>query len=379
MSRASLILILVAILFIAIVLYLTYTSLLFECKWCSRSEYFQVTDFLNRTVDVPFNVSRVVAIGPGMLRLVIYLNATDLIVGVEASEKTWDPLGRDYAMAYADLFKKLAVIGAGGPRSPPDPEKIRYVKPDLVIMHRLYAQMYDPDRLSREIGAPVIILDYGKAGYLDIESIKKALRLLGKILHRENRANELCRYIDEIVNDLGNRVKDVSMKQSVYVGAVSYKGKQPITSSQIPFPPLQLLNTPSIVDELATKTGFISIDFEYLLEKQPDIIFIDLNNIDIVINDFKKDPNKYCALKAFREGRVYTILPFNYYHTNIATALADAYYMGKILYPDRFIDIDPSEKANEIFKVFLGKPLYEEFIKGYGIGFSNVANMFKCD
>ena len=48
-----------------------------------------VSDFLNRTVRVPRNLNRIVAIGPGALRLVVYLNATDLLVGVEQSEQNW--------------------------------------------------------------------------------------------------------------------------------------------------------------------------------------------------------------------------------------------------------------------------------------------------
>ena len=341
--------------------------------------YVEVVDFANRTVRVPTRISRVVAIGPGMLRLVAYLDAVDLVVGVESSEIDWDPLGRDYAMAYHSLFKNLPVVGVGGPRSPPDPERIRSVEPDLVIVHMLYAQMYDPDRLSREIGAPVAVLDYGRAGYVDIEYVKRALNLLGRILHRESRAEELCNYIDEVVEDLGKRVGKATAKPSVYVGAVSYKGKQPFTSSQSPFPPLQLLGVQSIVDDIAVKPGLVTIDFEYLLAVQPDIVFIDVGNLDIVLADFSKDPAKYCGLRAFREGRVYALLPFNYYHTNIATAIADAYYIGKVLYPEEFADIDPVEKANEIFKVFLGKPLYREFVEGYGIGFGSLADLFKCD
>ncbi len=378
MSHVKLALVLLIAIVVLTVSYATYMLLQSEHGSSLQGEYFEVTDFNNRTVKVPSKVSRIVAIGPGMLRLVVYLNATNLVVGVEASEKEWSTLGRDYAMAYEDFLKKLPIIGVGGPRSPPDPERIRAVKPDLVIMHKLYAQMYDPDRLSREIGVPVIVLDYGKAGYLDINSIKQALRLLGKILHRESRAEELCKYIDQIVSDLKNRVKNVTAKPLVYVGAVSYKGKQPFTSSQSPFPPLMLLNTSSIIDEVSLKPGFVSIDFEYLLLKQPEVIFIDLNSIDIVISDFKKDPNKYCALKAFKKGNVYAILPFNYYHTNVATALADAYYIGKVLHSDQFADINPKEKANEIFEVFLGKPLYEEFVKEFNIGFDSLASVFKC-
>ena len=377
-TRLALVLAVALVVLVAVIAYSAYVVLQSGQAPRASSGYVEVIDFANRTVKIPDNVSRIVALGPGMLRLIAYLNATNLLVGVEASEQLWDPLGRDYAMAYAELFKKLPVVGLGGPRNPPDPEKIRAVRPDLVIVHKLYAQMYDPDRLSREVGAPVIVLDYGRAGYLDIGSIKQALKLLGKVLHREERARELCNYIDELVSDLRRRTEGINERPTVYVGAVSYKGKQPFTSSQSPFPPLALINTPSIVDEVAIRPGFVSIDFEYLLRKQPDIIFIDLSNLDIVVQDFEKDPVKYCALNAFREGRVYAILPFNYYHTNVATALADAYYMGKVLYPSRFADVDPVKKADEIFRVFLGKPLYEEFVKGYGIGFSNLANTFRC-
>ena len=37
-----------------------------------------------------------------------------------------------------------------------------------------------------------------------------------------------------------------------------------------------------------------------------------------------------------------------YYSTNIDTVIANAYYIGKVLYPDEFRDIDPAEKADEI-------------------------------
>lgn len=340
--------------------------------------YIEVEDFVGRTVKVPRDIEKVVAIGPGALRLVTYLNALNLIVGVEELEIGRTIVGRDYAMAYEDFLRNLPVVGPGGPRSPPDPERIRAVKPDLVIMSRTYVELYDPDRLSNEVGAPVIVVDYGVAGYLDLEYLKKALKLLGMVLGRVGRAEELCKFIDSVVEDLRVRTRDISKTPKVYVGAVSYKGKQPFTSSQVGFPPLLLVNTRSIVDEVKSEPGFISIDFEYLLTKQPEVVFIDLNNLDVVLNDFSKDPAKYCALKAFKEGRVYSILPFNYYHTNIATALADAYYIGKVLYPDKFIDVDPIAKANEIFRMFLGKDLYEKFVEGLGKGFGFLNDLFVC-
>lgn len=376
----SIILLAMAIIMIIIASYTAITNYIDNVSRSSENvdNYIVVEDLAGRFVKVPANVRRIVAIGPGTLRLVAYLNALDFVVGVEEAEHKWTTTGRDYAMAYGDKLKNLTIIGPGGPRQAPDPEKIRAVKPDLVIMSSAYVQLYNPDKLAEEINASVIVVDYGEAGYLDLEQFKKVLRLLGKILDRETRAEELSVFIDKIVADLKKRTENIESSPSVYVGAVSYKGRQPFTSSQAKFPPLTLINTSSIADKVSNKPGFVPLDFEYILSMQPEIIFIDLNNLDVVIEDYSKDIAKYCSLKAFREGKIYSILPFNYYHTNVATALADAYYMGKIIYPDKFVDVDPEAKANEIFKMFLGRELYSDFVKGFDRGFSSLSDIFKC-
>lgn len=333
-----------------------------------------VIDFAGRNVTLPEKVSRIVAIGPGALRLVCYLNATDMLVGVEESETRWGFIGRDYAMAYGELFKSLPAIGPGGPGKPPAPELILAVKPDLIIMSRTYCDFYDPDRLQKETNATVIVVDYGPAGTLDVEGFAKALSILGQSLDRTERAEELISYVKALCKDLNDRTKDISTRPKVYVGAVSYKGPQPFTTTQVPFPPLALLNTPSIVDKYA-REGPLFLDFEAILTEQPEIVFIDEGNLATVKQDFDKDPNKYMQLSAFREGKVYGILPYNYYHTNIAVALADAYYMGKVLYPDKFKDVDPQAKADEIFRMFLGKPLYQAYAEAYG-GFKCLSDVF---
>ena len=119
------------------------------------------------------------------------------------------------------------------------------------------------------------------------------------------------------------------------------------------------------------------MDFEAILQEQPEIVFIDEGNLNTVKQDFDRDPRKYCQLAAFRNGKIYGILPYNYYHTNIAVAFADAYYIGKVLYPNCFGDVNLELKADEIFQAFLGKPLYEQYKEAYG-GFKSLSDMFRC-
>jgi len=346
----------------------------------STTEYkvIRVVDFANRTVEVKTPVKRLVAIGPGMLRLICYLNATDLLVGVEEVEKTWSPIGRDYAMAYGELFKNLPVIGKGGPGNPPDPEAIASVKPDLVVMSYYYLSLADPDEVSRITGAPVLVLDYSPVTSTDLTSFYKAIRILGEVLGRGERAEELVNYTESLLKDLGTRVAGVDTGSvKVYVGAVSYRGGQPFTGTQRPYPPLYWLNVKSIVDDLTNQSGFFNVDFDTILLRQPSIVFIDEGNLNNVLQDYSKDPGKYCAIEAFKSGSVYGLLPFNYYHSNLATALANAYYVGKVLFPERFSDIDPVSKANEIYSVFLGKQLYQEYLQAYP-GYTGLSSMFQC-
>ncbi|MEM1873490.1 MAG: ABC transporter substrate-binding protein [Acidilobaceae archaeon] len=345
-----------------------------------ETEYVEVVDFAGRKVVVPRNVTRVVAIGPGALRLIAYLQALDLVVGVEEMEKRWTPgtpTGMDYLLAHYSRLKDLPTIGPGGPGRPPNPELIAAVRPQLIVMSRLYMQFIDPDRLEAETGAKVVVVDYGEPGYLRLEDFKRALMMLGKVLGREERALELVRYVEQLVLDLRARTGAIEKRPVVYVGAVSYRGPQPFTSTQGDFVPFKLINTPSIVDELG-RGGFVSLDFEYIIKRQPEVVFIDENNLGVVLGDFRKNPQPYCSLVAFREGRVYGILPYNHYHTNVATALANAYWVGYILYPSAFSDIDPVAKANEIYRVFLGRELYEEFVKNGFPGFASLSDLFRC-
>ncbi|MEZ0318954.1 MAG: iron ABC transporter substrate-binding protein [Pyrobaculum sp.] len=349
-----------------------------------QAGYVIVVDLLNRTVKVPTNVTRVVAIGPGALRLVAYLNATDLLVGVEQMDQQAPALGCDYRMAYLKLFQSLPTIGQGGPGKPPNVEAIIAVRPQVIVMSEAYKSFIDPDELSRVTGAAVIVV----SGFIDLaggapDSFYKSVTILGKALGREQRAHQLIVYVKSLIEDLYNRTKDVKNRPSVYVGAVSAKGGQPFTSTWGRYPPLALLNTPSIADTLG-KPGLVAVDMEYIIKTQPDYIFIDVINLDAVLQDFQKDPSKYCMIKAFKEGRVYGILPVNFYGTNVPIVFADAYFIGKVLYPDKFKDVDPAAKADEIYKMLLGRPLTQDFTEGYkqlygaDVAFQNISFLFKC-
>ncbi|NLW90189.1 MAG: iron ABC transporter substrate-binding protein [Syntrophomonadaceae bacterium] len=322
-----------------------------------------VTDTLNRQVEINGVAKKVVAIGPGAMRLCCYFNNPAIFAGIEQMEID-SPTGRPYFYAYPELAK-LPVIGPGGPNNAPDPEKILTVKPDVIFT------AYAPDKatvdnLQAKTGIPVVAVSYGKTSTFDPQ-VNASLILIGKIIGMDQRAQELVGLMDQFKNDLDKRTKDIPQdkKPTTYVGGLGMKGTHGIESTQGNYSLFNAIHARNVVDETG-KTGSVMIDKEQLVKWNPDKIFIDGAGYPSILEDYKKNSQFYQTLSAVKNGELFAILPYNFYTTNIDTSIADAYYMGKVLYPDQFQDIDPEKKADEIYKLLLGKELYAQMTKDFG-------------
>jgi iron complex transport system substrate-binding protein len=335
----------------------------------SGSASITVTDTLGRTVTLPSAAKRVVAVGPGALRLYCYAGSADKVVGIEQMDVS-DATGKPYLLANPSLMK-LSVIGPGGPNNAPDPEKILTAKPD-VIFSTYATEKSAADELQSKTNIPVVVLSYGKTATFD-PAVDTSLKLIGKTTGQEKKAQAVIDYIAACEKDLTNRTKSItdSDKPKVYVGGLGMKGVHGIESTQAKYSLLQVLNVNNVVDETG-KNGSVMIDKEKLISWNPSLIFIDESGYDTVKQDYQKNASYYNSLTAFKKGDVYAQLPYNYYSTNIDTAIADAYYLGKVIYPDAFKDVDPEKKADEIYQKLLGKSLYSKMAKDFG-GFKKLS------
>ncbi len=327
----------------------------------------KVTDMAGRQVEAPFDPEHIVCIGPGALRLIVYLQAESKLCGVENMEKMY-PGGRPYWLAHPEL-SKLPRCGPGGTVSinkKPDMEALLALAPQVVFVTYMKASL--ADNVQKILDIPVVVLSYGAFATFD-EVVFDAFKIAGKILNRKKRAENLINYIESLRNDLKNRTSGISknLQPRVYVGGIGYRGSHGIESTEQHYIPFEWLGAENVAKQVMPVMGsHVFLDKEELLKLNPDIIFIDDGGLDLIAEDFRKKPKFYSALEAFLNKRVYTLLPFNWYATNIGTALADAYAIGKILYPKRFKDIEPANKADEIYNFFVGKPVFSEMVKIYG-------------
>jgi len=326
-----------------------------------------ITDMAGRKVLIPQQVHRIVALSAS-LRYIVYLQAFDMVVGIEGVEKQKsmqgiNASGKPYWLAIAHTIDTIPDIGEGGPGKLPDFEKLIMVKPDVIFT-------FEPDNanlIQQKTKIPCVVCNYaGTEGFV-IEDIKRTFVFLGNILNKKQRAVELNTYIDKCVADLSRRVSGVE-KKKVYIGAVSARGAHTITSTESNYPPLEWIGAINVANKTGIN-GHAFINKENIIMWNPDYIFIDTGGLLLVENDYIKNKVFYQNLRAVKHGLVYTVFPYNFYRTNIEIMIANAYFMGKVLYPERFKDVIIRKKADEIFKRFIGINAYNElqkYYKGYG-------------
>ena len=68
---------------------------------------------------------------------------------------------------------------------------------------------------------------------------------------------------------------------------------------------------------------------------------------------------------AVKNGTLYGLLPYNWYTTNYGTVLANTYYLGSVLYPEHFAEIDPEAKADEIYEFMVGEGVYQQMAEHF--------------
>jgi iron complex transport system substrate-binding protein len=326
-----------------------------------------IEDTAGRTVDIPQDVERIICSGPGALRLLTYLQAQNRIVAVDSIEKRDSPMDmRPYAMANPQ-FKDYPLFGEF--RGQDNPELIAALEPQPQVIFRTYPDMgKDPENVQQKTGVPVLVLSYGNLTY-ERRQLDESLRLMGRVLGKEDRAEKVISYLDRVINDLRERGSHgrPAERPRAYLAGVASRGPHGVRSTNPSYPPFQFLGVENAAGELSTQESPLSqatVAQEKILLWDPEVIFLDIASLQLkgggnALNQLRNDP-AYKSLSAVRQNEVYGVFPYNYYTNNFESILANAYYIGSVLYPERFSDIDPMHKAEEICTFLNGSPAMKD-------------------
>jgi iron complex transport system substrate-binding protein len=330
----------------------------------------EIIDAWGRRVTIPSEVNHVICSGPGCLRYLVYLQGLELVVGVDDMEKSRPGFkARPYYLAHPEL-KNMPLFGEF--RGHDNPELIVSLDPRPDVIFKTYGEMgYDPEELQAKTGIPVVVLNYGNLTY-GRGYMYEALSIMGEVTGKTKRAQEVIEFFDRAIDDLDRRTADIpeAERPTCYVGGIAHKGPHGFPSTDAAYPPFSFVNARHVAGGKAgtggTGTGLqqVTVSREKILEWDPEYIFIDLSTLSAgkeagALYQLKNEAC-YQVLSAVQEGKLYGVFPFNWYTTNYGSVLANAYFVGKVLYPERFEDVDPAKMADQIYEFLVGKPVFEE-------------------
>lgn len=327
-----------------------------------------VIDSAGREVEIPAEVDEVICSSGGTcVRYLVYIDAADRIAAVESGEGD-SSTNRAYVLANPQ-FADLPVTGSS--RSVAlDLEQVMVINPQVIftvgsqlVSNESSGALTAADTMQTKTGIPVITIASGSFQTAESkQQLYSSFRLIGEVFGKESRAEELIAYIEATLADLERRTCDIpeSEQKTAFIGGLSHGGAHGLLSTQSEYMPFIWCR----VKNVAAGSGIQSSDFpkESLVYADPEYIFVDAGTLNVQdeISAFEDIRSPvYANLQAIQSGNVYATLPYTSRQTNLETQLVDAYFVGKTVYPDRFEDIDVREKADEIYTMFVGKPVFD--------------------
>ena len=314
-----------------------------------------VVDAYGRSVEVPKDAKTAATVGSGA-RFVVYAGAQDKLIAVTEMETT-PAMNRPYAIAYKDLFANLPSTSNGNHllETNVNKEQLMDLNPDVIISSRSAEEC---DALQKDTGIPVIGITYQNQLFTD--NVYNSITCVGEALGTEDHANEVVAKLKEWDADLKARTADIADadKPSVYVGAVNYKGAKSFTGTYANYAPLVELNAKNVADETGQNAA-VDVDLEQIGNWDPDYMFLNAGNMDLMKADYANNQAFFDGLKAFQQGNLYTQPFFNFNGTNVDTGICDTYFIGATIYPDKFADVDLKAKYSEVYTTLLGVDFYQ--------------------
>lgn len=331
-----------------------------------------VVDALGHPFALEGSVTKVLCSGSGALRLLTYLQAQHLIVAVEDIEKRESPVDpRPYFLANPG-FRELPLFGEF--RGQARAELILGLPEQPQVIFKTYPEAGIPAaELQDATAIPVIPLDYGDL-LEGREKLYASLRTMGQVIGRKRRAEEVIAFFENTLDDLRRRTADVKEEErpTCFIGGVAYRGAHGLTSTELGYPPFVFTSARAVTEAEApsTRSAHAEISREKLLAWDPEYLFIDLSTLNAgertgALHELG-ETSLWRDLRALREGKAFGVLPYNWYTQNFGSILADAYFVGKTLFPGPFADIDPAGKADEIYRFLIGKELFAVIDTSFG-------------
>lgn len=302
-----------------------------------------VIDQAGREVKVPKGVESIAISYRVVARFVITLGEGEKIKGIGKTE--------DFLYQIAPTLKDAVDVGKGVP----DLEALAELDPDIY-----FHKATDVDGLDRveDLGIPAVGLSFETP-----EEMKKALTIMGAVLGKKERAEELISYYDQRIGEDMQEAETINDKKSAIVMGSSV-GKV-ADGSMLQSNMIEYAGGISSAADMETTELWPTAGTEQIFKWDPDFIFITgSEGASYGPDDIYNDP-AWAELKAVKNKHVYVVPAEkdSWEFPGVVSVLGIDYMKSK-MYPELLSEEDLQKNIDAFYELSYGRTFTAEEI-GY--------------
>jgi iron complex transport system substrate-binding protein len=304
----------------------------------SSSNQTQITDMLGRNVEVPSNITRVASLS-NTATVLTYMLVPDKLIG-------WDSNRSSIQNTYMDSkYQKLPVMGGG--KKDANYETFISMNPDVVFVGH-GTTVDDVNDMQEKLGMIPLLDVEGDNNLTDIDD---AITFMGKIVGAQGKASDLVSFHQRMLSDVVSKtaaIPETEKKRVYYARDSTGLSTNPSGSAHTQL--IDMCGGINVADVPITK-GTVGVSIEQVLEWNPDII---IASDPTFYQNVYSDP-LWQNVKAVQDKQVYLVpsSPFNWFENPPgANSILGIPWTAKVLYPDKFSDLDLKNITKEFYSEF---------------------------
>ena len=300
------------------------------------------TDDLVRTVEVPAEIRRIVPSGP-LAQIILYAIAPDLFVGLAAQ---WDECARGIV---PDAYWDLPYFGQLYNSANLNVEELALADPQVIIDigQQMSGGTEDMDTLQAQTGIPTVYISSS------LQDMPRTFRTLGKLLGREEKAEELAAFCEKVYSRTVSIMEQVGENKVDALYVLGQDGLNVLARGSYHAELVDMLtNNLAVVDTPSSKGSGNEVTMEQIALWNPDFVLFTPDSI----YDTVAEMDTWRSISAITSGN-YLEVPQGP-HNWMGTPPAVQRYLGLIwltaeLYPD-YCDYDVKAEILEYYRLFYG-------------------------
>lgn len=328
----------------------------------ANSETTSITDMAGRTVEIPKTIDSTLSRCP-IGTIIMYSLNFKKIAG-----QNWTPTESEKEYLDKDFLKLPMLSGWYADGKVGNVEEIIKNNPNIIFSsftgEVTQESLDQANSIQEQLKIPVVMINSS------FECMSKTYKFVGKLVGEEKRAEELGKYIDDLLADVKAKSAkiDDSKKVSVYY-AEGTEGLQTDPSGSYHSEIIDLIGAVNVAKvEITSGMGRSAVSAEQLLEWSPDVIIAchdqgfaaESSTYNAILKD-----SRFKTLNAIKNKKVFEVpyKPFNFFdRPPSCNRFIGIKWLGNLLYPDIY-NYNIENDTKEFYKLFYNIDLTEEQIK----------------